>query len=194
MSLSLMQTVLGEDWHSLPPVIQRHYQITDQQTSCIEGEMQIDYPNFMLPMIWLIHLFGGLILWRGEAVNTKVQKTAGDLSLRWQRFMTYPDAKSDYFGSEMCYLAEHELSEYTGFGFGLRLIVEVKNGDLLYRGNGHFWQCGKFAFTIPDWLLLGSATISEHALSEQEFYLDFRIRHPWWGETYSYRGNFRYTE
>lgn len=194
MSLSLMQTVLGEDWHNLPPVIQRHYQITDRQTSCIEGEMHINYPGFMFPMICLIHLLGGLVLWRGEAVHTRVQKTARGLNLHWQRFMTYPDSKSDYFGSEMRYLAEHELIEHIGFGFGLRLIVEVKDGDLLYRSNGHFWQCGKFVLTLPDWLLLGSATISEHALSEQEFYLDFRIQHPWWGETYSYQGDFRYTE
>jgi hypothetical protein len=188
----LMQTVLGEDWYTLPRVIQRHYEITDAQTSCIEGEMNINYPSFIFPMIWLIHLFGGLILWKGEAVRTRVQKTAHSNSLHWQRMMIYPDGKSDYFGSEMRPVAEHELIENTGFGFGLRLIVEVNNGDLCYRGNGHFWQCGTFVLPIPDWLLLGTATISEHALSEQEFYLDFTIQHPWWGETYSYRGTFHY--
>lgn len=188
----LMQTILGADWDKLPPVIQHHYDLADQQNSCIEGEMRIHYPSFMLPMIWLIHLFGGLILWRGEAVQTRVQKTARGSSLQWQRFMSYSDDKSDYFGSEMRPIAEHQLVEYTGFGFGLRLIVDVNNGDLCYRGNGHFWQCGAFVLTIPDWLLLGTATISEHALSDDEFYLDFTIKHPWWGETYSYRGKFRH--
>ncbi len=188
----LMQKVLGADWHKLPRIIQQHYDITDQQTSCIEGEMVIRYPRLMFPMIWLIHLFGGLILWSGEAVHTRVQKTASANSLHWQRIMTYPDGKTDYFSSEMRAITEHQLIESTGFGFGLRLIVEVNNGDLLYRGNGHFWQCGKFVLNIPDWMLLGVATISEHALSEHEFYLDFSIKHPWWGETYSYRGTFRY--
>jgi hypothetical protein len=40
--------------------------------------------------------------------------------------------------------------------------------------------------------LLGSATISEHAVLEDEFYLDFTITHPLWGETYRYRGRFYY--
>lgn len=94
----------------------------------------------------------------------------------------------------MRFLSKHELIETVGFGFGLRLKVEVFNGDLLYRSDGHFWQYGKIMLNIPDWLLLGSATISEHALSENEFYLDFSVQHPLWGETYSYRGRFRYTE
>jgi hypothetical protein len=189
-----MQQVLGADWDNLPPVIQRHYDISDGQSSDIEGQMHIDYPSWLFPLIWLIHLFGGLVLWRGTAVQTRVHKTACGSHLHWQRFMRYPDDKTDYFGSEMRLVAENELIEMIGFGFGLRLIVEVKNGDLCYRSNGHFWQCGKFVLTIPDWLLLGTATISEHALSTEEFYLDFTIQHPWWGETYSYRGSFRYSQ
>jgi hypothetical protein len=191
--MSLMQQVLADDWHKLPPVIQQHYQLEDGQQNCLEGSMTIAYPKFLFPMIWLIHLFGGLVLWSGDAVQTRVQKKAGaDGVLHWQRIMTYPDGKIDYFRSQMRYVTEHELIETTGFGFGLRLKVEVCNGDLLYRSNGHFWQCEKFRVIIPDWLVLGSATISEHALSADEFYLDFTITHPLWGEAYSYRGNFRY--
>jgi len=84
------------------------------------------------------------------------------------------------------------LIEIIGFGFGLRLQVSVENGDLIYLGKGHFWQCGSYRLNIPDWLLLGTATISEHAVSEDEFYLDFAIRHPLWGVSYYYRGNFHY--
>jgi hypothetical protein len=127
-------------------------------------------------------------------VQTQVQKKVSpDGVLHWQRVMTYPDGKIDYFCSQMRFLAEHELLETVGFGFGLRLNVRVNNGDLLYRSNGHFWQCRSFILNIPDWLLLGSATISEHALSEDVFYLDFSIKHPVWGETYSYCGQFCYT-
>ena len=185
----LMEKVLGADCHKLPRVIQQHYSVSENQPSGIEGKLIIAYPNFMKPMIWLIHLFGGLVLWRGEA-DTKVRKTADADSLHWQRIMTYPDGKIDYFRSQMTYVAEHELIETTGFGFGLRLLVEVKNGDLCYRSNGHFWQYGKWVVNIPDWMMLGSASISEQALSEDEFYVDFTIKHPWWGETYSYRGIF----
>jgi hypothetical protein len=189
--MSLLQQVLGEDWHELPRVIQQHYQLEVGQQNSLTGSMTIAYPKYLFPMIWLIHLFGGLALWRGDNVQTRVQKTATANILHWQRIMTYPEGICDYFRSQMRYFADHELVEMIGFGFGLRLKVEVCHGDLLYHSNGHFWQYGKFSLTIPDWLLLGTATISEHAVSADEFYLNFTAEHPWWGETYSYRGCFQ---
>jgi hypothetical protein len=188
----LIKDVLGKDWQQLPPVIQRHYALEDNQTCCLEGTMHIDYPYFMFPLIWIIHLFGGLVLWRGEAVATRVLKTASAKMLNWQRMMTYADGRMDYFRSQMRYVGDYEIIENIGFGFGLRLLLRVENGDLIYRSNGHFWQCGNWVINIPDCLLLGAASISEQALSDEEFYLDFTIQHPWWGETYSYRGCFRY--
>jgi hypothetical protein len=194
MTEFLMQQVLDSDWRTLPRVIQKHYEIKDGQSSHLEGEMSIDYPNFMLPIVWLIHQCGGLIFRRGSAVHTHVRKTSSHTGriLHWQRTMTYSGGKTGYFRSQMSCWSSRELIETTRFGFGLRLTIEANDGDLIYQSNGHFWQCSRFRLTIPDWLLLGSATISEHALSEDEFYLDFTIRHPLWGETYSYRGRFRY--
>ena len=194
MTIVLLQQVVGSDWHKLPRVIQRHYEVPDGQSTCLQGTMTIHYPNFILPMVGIIHLFGGLIFRRGQSVQTQVEKTtstAGSL-LHWQRTMTYPDGKSHFFRSRMAYLAEHELIESIGYGFGIRITVHVENGNLVYRSNGHIWQSFGLCLNIPDCLLLGAATISEHAVSDDRFYLDFTIRHPWWGETYSYRGEFGY--
>ncbi|MGZ4999124.1 MAG: DUF4166 domain-containing protein [Methylomonas sp.] len=193
MSLPLMQKVLGDEWHKLPGAIQKHYQVTGDRQSRLQGVMNISYPGYLYPLVWIIHLFGGLVLWRGERVQAEVDKTSipGDV-LDWRRTMTFTDGKTDYFRSQMHYSAANELIETISFGFGLRLRVEVINGDLRYRSNGHFFRWGKREFNIPDWMMLGSASISEHAVSEDEFYLDFTIEHPLLGVTYYYRGNFRY--
>ncbi len=188
--MTLLQQVLGEDWHKLPPVIQQHYQLEDGQQNSLTGSMTIAYPTYCFPLIWLIHLFGGLALWRGDNVQTRVQKTTTANTLHWQRIMTYSADICDYFRSQMYYFTDHEVIEMIGFGFGLRLKMTVHNGDLLYQSQGHFWQYGKLRVTLPDWLLLGTATISEHAVSADMFELNFTIKHPWWGETYSYRGCF----
>lgn len=184
----LMAKVLGEDWHHLPSVIQRHYDLKDGEQNCVQGEMTVQYPNWLIPVVWMIHLFGGLVLWRGAA-ETKVYKTALHDGLRWQRYMNFK-TNSDFFGSKMLYVAPNELLEMVGFGFGLYLTVTVEQGDLVYRSNGHFWQIGRWRLNIPDTWLLGSAMIIEHAVSDDEFALDFSMRHPRLGETYSYRGVF----
>ncbi len=191
--LPLMQRVLGDAWALLPSVLQKHYQITDTQSSCLAGHLTIAYPKFMMPIVWIIHLFGGLILWPGELINITVQKHSdANGIIYWRRKLNYPDGKADYFYSTMTYIAEHELAETIGFGFGLYLTVNVVNGDLCYQSNGHFWHAGKLKVKIPDCFVLGRALITEHALSEQEFLLDFTISHPLWGTTYSYQGVFSY--
>ncbi len=195
-NIPLLQKALGEDWSRLSPVIQRHYTIANDSFSCVRGDMSIGYPDYLLPLISLIHLCGGLVSRRGEKIQTRVEKTisAQNTELHWQRTLQYPDQKKDYFYSRMTYLQDKELIETVRFGFGLRLKVSVDNGNLVYRSNGHIWQCGKFRLTFPDWLVLGKATIIETPISEKAFKLDFTIKHPIWGKSYWYNGIFHYCE
>ena len=76
MSHSLMQKVLGGDWFCAA-AIQKHYAISGGQQSCVTGLMTIDYPASLFPLIWLAHLCGGLALWRGGKVRTRVEKSCG---------------------------------------------------------------------------------------------------------------------
>ncbi len=192
----LLQNVLKTDWNRLPPVIRQHYDITSGTRSCVRGKMEIGYPNYLRPLIILIHLCGGLIAQRGRQVDTQVIKTVDPKKdqLCWERIMHYPDRRLDRFQSRMAFLQDHELVEWVRFGFGLRLKLSVDHGELIYRSNGHIWQWGKFCLTFPDWLLLGSATIVEKAISDRQFSLDFEIRHPLWDVSYYYRGTFEICE
>lgn len=74
---------------------------------------------------------------------------------------------------------------------GLYLNLTVENNTLVYRSHGHLWQAGQLRIPIPDVLFLGNATIIETAIDDSRFELDFRIRHPLFGETYRYGGIFQ---
>ena len=193
-TIPLLQKTLGADWDKLPPVIQRHYRTSINKSTCIKGHMEIGYPNYLLPLVSLIHLLGGLVLKRGKQIETLVKKTVTvkNDTLFWSRDLKYPDNNKDYFLSKMIYLHDHELIEYVRFGFGLRLKVSVENDKLIYRSNGHIWQYGKLILTFPDWLVLGNATIIEVPITNQQFRLYFTIRHPLFGLTYWYHGEFKY--
>lgn len=195
-NIALLQKALGEDWNKLPPVIQRHYSVPRNSNTCLKGKMEIGFPNLLLPLISLIHLCGGLVSRRGKDIHTQVEKTISpdNTELIWRRTLIYPDNKKDYFYSSMVYLKDHELIETVRFGFGLRLKVSVEKGNLVYRSNGHIWQCGDLRLTFPDWLVLGVATIIETPISDQQFELDFSIKHAVWGKSYWYSGVFYYCE
>ena len=138
---------LGADWDKLSPVIQRHYNTSINSATCVIGNMEIGYPSYLLPLITLIHFCGGLVLTRGERIETIVKKTvcATNNTLFWSRTLKYQNNKKDYFFSKMTYLQDHELIETVQFGFGLRLKVSVEKGKLVYRSNGHIWQYGRFS-------------------------------------------------
>lgn len=91
----LLQKTLAEDWNKLPLVIQRHYCILSDSNTCVKGNMEIGYPSYLLPLIYLIHLFGGLVFKRGNAIKTQVKKTVSEnhTQLNWQRTLLYPDHK-----------------------------------------------------------------------------------------------------
>ena len=195
-NIPLLKKTLDEDWNKLPPVIQRHYTVPSDSNTCLKGSMGIGYPNHLLPLINLIRLCGGLVLRRGKDIEILVEKTISpqNTELCWQRTLTYPDNKKDYFYSQMVYLKSHEIIQTVLFGFGLCLKVSVENSKLVYRSKGHIWQWGKTQITFPDWLVLGDATIIETAISDQQFKLDFGVKHPLWGTCYWYYGIFQYCD
>jgi len=194
MNISLMQRALGDDWAALPPVIQRHYQITaPQQAITVTGNMNIDYPYWLTPAIKLLRLFGALVDLKGEglAVQVKKWRQTDPSILYWQRHIQAADnGKQCVFASRMAWQQDHELIESVGMGFGIRLQLSVEQGKLVYQSRGHLLKLGPLTLPIPDSLLLGHALITEQALSEDTFQLNFKITHPLWGKTYYYGGIF----
>jgi hypothetical protein len=111
--------------------------------------------------------------------------------LHWQRHIQAGDnGKRCVFASRMLWQQDHELIELVGVGFGIRLQLSVEQGKLVYQSRGHLLKLGPLTLPIPDSLLLGHALITEQALSEDTFQLDFKITHPLWGTTYYYGGIF----
>lgn len=190
---SLMQQVLGADWAKLPPVIQRHYQITvSQKKFSVAGTMAIDYPFWVKPILMITRAMGALIDLRGENMQVQVHKWMGNNPsiLQWRREIQAPDGKETVFSSRMEFQKPYELIEFVGGGFGIRLKLSVEEGKLIYRSQGHLLKLGQITVPIPDWLALGHATITEQALTDDSFLLDFNIVHPLFGKTYSYGGIF----
>ncbi len=110
-NISLLQKTLGNDWDKLPSVIKRHYRVSIDSNTCLKGNMEIGYPNFLLPLIYLIHLCGGLVSRRGKNIATLVEKTVKEenTALCWKRTLFSPNDRHEYFYSKMVYLQDHEL-------------------------------------------------------------------------------------
>ncbi len=194
--IPLLKLALGDNWQKLPAVIQSHYQLPlGQQTqNVVIGDMHIHYPVFVTPIVVITRMMGALIGMKGAGMSARVEKWMSETepgTLFWKRSIQSPDGKGTVFASRMEHCQGNQLIERVGWGFGLYLNLSVENNRLIYRSDGHLWQAGRLRIPIPDVMFLGHATIIETAVDDSRFELDFRIRHPLFGETYRYGGIFQ---
>jgi hypothetical protein len=183
---NIMQQALGDDWHQLPPALQAHYASAGTDT----GRMDIEFPRLMQPYFTLLRWLGALIDRRGAQVSTVVRKNTEGGRQFWRRAITYADGQRIAFDSYWIYAGDDRLIEFVNPVLGLEMAVHVEGGRLHYRGRRFVLRLGPARLPIPEWLALGHTTIVERALSETRFAMDFRVRHPWFGQVFRYAGEF----
>lgn len=184
---SLMQRTLGDEWDKLPSVLQAHYRFG--KTTDI-GKMDIEYPRFMQPYLSVIRLFGGLVNRSGHQLPTRVEKSVVDERQYWRRTISYPNGKVIGFNSFWVAAGGNEIIEFINPLLGLQMATYVEDGRLHYRGTRFVVKLGSRLLPLPEWLVLGHTTIVEMALDETHFSMDFRIRHPLFGQLFRYSGEF----
>ncbi|OYY74239.1 MAG: hypothetical protein B7Y40_05755 [Gammaproteobacteria bacterium 28-57-27] len=187
IAISLMQKALGEQWASLPPALRAHYQAQDNTDL---GRLDIEFPAGMSPFLWLLHGMGALIHRRGQALPATVEKRMNEQGQQhWHRRVLFADGRTVAFRSRWVYPGGNELIEFVNPLLGLRMAVEVIDGQLHYSGRHFVLQLGTLRLPLPE-ALLGHTTIVETALNEAGFAMDFRLTHPLFGLIYRYHGEF----
>jgi hypothetical protein len=192
----VMQRALGEEWEKLHAAVRRHYDLTPgrEQSCTLEGTMEeITYALLAKPFILAGRMFGALVPYRGQNVPVEVlNRTYRDRpAMFWHRTFRFQGRKPYVFQSRMEHLEGREIVEFVRLNLGICMHLAEIDGALCYTSNGYLWRLGPFHIRIPDWLLLGRARIIEHGVDNDTIALDFVIRHPLWGQTFSYRGRFR---
>lgn len=185
---SLMQIALADQWQQLPPALQAHYQLN---TNSDIGQLNIEYPIFMQPFLTLLRLFGVLINRRGENIDTTVEKHMQGDTQYWKRSIRFSQDDIILFNSFWVHAARNELIEYVNPFLGLRMSVHIENNQLHYEGRNFVLKLGKLLIPIPEWLLLGHTSIVETGISDTEFKMDFKLKHPIFGLIFRYSGKFK---
>ena len=184
---SLMQQALGVDWEKLPPALQAHYQFG---TTTETGHMDIEYPRFMQPFLTMLRVFGALVNRSGRKVVTVVEKSVIGERQYWRRTITFPGGKMVCFNSFWVLAGQEHVIDFVNPVLGLQMAPYVAGGRLHYRGVRFVAKLGPLLLSIPEWLVLGHATVVEEAVNTTRFAMDFRLTHPLLGEVFRYAGEF----
>ncbi len=189
---SLMQQALGRQWNELPKALKAHYENDQSGRNVAEGKLTISYPPFMQLPLNLMRLMGALVNRKGSDLDTTVERVMKNDEQYWQRTICFPDGKKIYFKSRFTYDPDrNEFIEYTNALLGLRMKVHVDNKQLIYESNGYVLKLAGVKIPIPEYLALGYATIVETACDNHSFEMDFILKHPLFGDIFSYKGLFK---
>ena len=110
----------------------------------------------------------------------------------WHRHIRFPDNKTIQFTSQLSFKPkQNELIEHTRSFLSIRMKVHVDAGRLYYESCGYQFEMLGFTIPISEALSLGHASIIESAENDEEFAMDFRLNHPFFGELFRYAGRFR---
>ncbi len=187
MTQSLMQQLLKDAWRELPPALRKHHQAGPNRDV---GWLDLEYPDFMRLPLAFLNCLGALLNARGKRLPCRVTRRTVNGIQYWQRRIKLPEGKNLSFDSLWTLEANGSLTEYINPFLGLNMRVKTRDGRLLFHGQYLVLKLGRLKFPLPEWLL-GHTTITEEAVDDWHFAMDFRLHHPWLGEIYRYRGTFR---
>lgn len=188
---SLLAQALGSAWQHLHPTLQAHYAGGTVQE---EGAMDVEFPRWMAPLLWMLRWLGALVHRAQSQVHTVVQKHTEGTRQSWKRTLTYSDGQTLRFNSVWVLEDGKRLVEYVNPWLALELAPQVVGERLHFEGVCFVLRLGRWQWRLSERWLLGHTLIDEHALDARHYAMDFRLVHPWFGQVFRYAGRFAVDE
>ena len=93
---SPMALVLGSEWERLHPTLREHHR---GGTVHEVGTMDVEFPRWMAPLLWMLRWLGALVHRAQAKVHTVVNKSSCDGRQSFDRTLTYADGQVLRFNS-----------------------------------------------------------------------------------------------
>lgn len=154
--------------------------------------MTIAASRFGKMLFPLFKTLGMLVPRTGENVETTVRFITSQDSNAFQfdRTMTFADGDSYHFHSKMQPVGGNELVEIMRCQLGWRMAYAWNGTKVLLLHRGYALNFFGMLVPLPITFLLGSGYAEETPIDDDRFSMMTEIRHPLWGQIYSYRGTF----
>lgn len=196
----LFKKILGPAWSRLHPHIQQrfdknplpgkplNYTGTLTELTCSRVGRVLGY--LTMPLIQ------GALMPYNDAnfpVDIQVYSKENCASIFKQRIYRLNGRKPVQFTSHMLESAKGEVLEYVGMGMGLgmKLLLDVRDGNLHFESDGYFLQLFGVRIALPGLLTPGKTFLCHRNNSANQFDIRIEIRHALFGTTFTQAGVFR---
>lgn len=190
----LFKSVFGEQWDRLPPVMKKHYAVRPYSADWVKVEGHLDVA--ISPFISLMaHLTGMLLAYSGKDVPvTVVFRSDKSGAFHFERTFHFADHGDVIFHSRMEQIKGTELVEFMRFGIGWKLAYLWDGSKVVLQHRGYVWRILGVMIPMPLAWIIGKGYAEELPLSEDSFSMWTHAKHPLFGKTFGYAGEFKVTE
>ena len=192
-----LQKQLGPAWQSLHPDIQARFarEPAPGETIVYEGVM---HEIRRSRMGWLFAVLTRVIgnpltplAGRDVPMEVALSKVAGHTGVLWQRTYFYPRRAPYVVSSVKRESMKGEMLECVGGGFGMKLAVTARDGELHFESYRYFWSAFGVTVPLPHWLAPGRTHVIHKDLGGGDFKFTISMVHKQLGETIYQQGVFR---
>lgn len=194
----LFRKILGDEWNKLHTDIQARFAKNPEvgkplyYTGCL-SELHCSRFGWILGLITMPFIKGALIPCNDAdfPVDIQVYSKPDCPSIFKQRIYRLHGRKPIQFTSYMRESSKGEVLEYVGAGLGMKLLLEVREGDLYFTSDGYFWEVFGVRIPLPGILTPGKTFLAHRNDGPNQFNISIEIRHCLFGTTFTQAGVFQ---
>lgn len=194
----LFKKILGSAWGGLHPDIQArfdknplpgkplHYRGRLSELTCSKLGRLLGY--LTMPLI------KGALMPYNDAdfpVDIQVYSKPDCASIFKQRIYRLNVRKPVMFTSFMAESSKGEVLEYVGMGLGMKLVLDVRDGNLHFESDGYFWEVFGVRIPLPAMITPGKTFLCHRNNHANQFDIRIEIRHALFRTMFTQVGVFR---
>ncbi len=124
-------------------------------------------------------------------VDIQVYSKPDCASIFKQRIYRLNVRKPVMFTSFMAESSKGEVLEYVGMGLGMKLVLDVRDGNLHFESDGYFWEVFGVRIPLPGLITPGKTFLCHRNNHANQFDIRIEIRHALFGTMFTQVGVFR---
>ncbi|MRW90881.1 DUF4166 domain-containing protein [Duganella sp. FT80W] len=194
----LFKKILGARWRELHPDIQARFDKNPLPGKPLFytgslSELRCSRLGKLLGYLSMPFIKGALMPYDDAdfPVDIQVYSKHNCASIFKQRLYRLNARKPVMFTSYMAESARGEVLEYVGMGLGMKLLLDVRDGNLHFESDGYFWDILGVRIPLPDLLTPGKTFLCHRNNSSNQFDIRIEIRHALFGTTFTQAGVFK---
>lgn len=196
----LFKKILGPEWRKLHPDIQARFDKNPLPGKPLYytghlSELTCSRLGRVLGYLTGPLIEGALMPYNDAnfPVDIQVYSKPDCASIFKQRTYRLNGRKPVMFTSYMAESARGEVLEYVGAGLGMKLVLDVRDGNLHFESDGYFWEVFGVRIPLPGLLTPGKTFLCHRNNHANQFDIRIEIRHALFGTTFTQAGVFRET-